>query len=1035
MATSQKIWVCAIMCALLVLGCDEDNPGTGQGTDIAQDAAGDATQDTAPQDTGSVDTGGVDTTQPPVARCGDGIEQAGEGCDDGNNASGDGCAGNCIPEICGDGYVDTGETCDDAGTTPGDGCSATCQLEICGNGVLDPGEPCDGEAFCSPLCVDTREALADGDGDTISDADEGGGAIDTDGDGTTDDADDDSDGDGILDVDEVTDDNTHTAPDDTDGDGKPDFRDTDADNDGIEDSVEISFDVDGDGAEDLDVDGDGVPNARDTDSDGDGLLDSLEGSIDSDNDGIPDFLDTDSDGDGLPDSVEGNADGEGDGVPSYLDDDSDGDGVSDALEGDGDPDGDGIPSYLDTDADGDGIRDDVEGDGDPDGDGIPSFLDNDADGDGIPDALEGARDSDGDGIPDALDTDSDGDGILDITEAGNDGTQPRDTDGDGIPDYLDTDSDGDFLRDSVENSTAGLDPYNPDSDGDTIADLDDGLDDFNRDGTPNALDNDSDGDGFTDAEEAGDTDLGTFPIDSDGDGFPDYRDLDSDADGLRDALEPRCSNGNGRLTPDSDGDGFSDLAETAVGSDPCNASQGVTDIVDFYFELPLGGPEQDDPLDFTPQVQQADVFFNIDTSSSMTDESIQLRNGLGTIITQTRNRVGNAAFGVGSWEDFPVCGFGGAANGDRPFRLMQIPTTNASTAQSAVNNLTIRFGGDFPESGYESLYQVATGDGVSWTTAACGGPSGSVPSHSPGAGRVGGVSFRAGSVPMVMHVTDAVTHNATASAGNFWTSAGYRPSGISGAHSKSQTISALQGLGARVITMHTGNYVADFGSDGARLDGDIIGQLSEVSEDTGAIVPACAFKDNNNNWRCGTNRCCTDVRTSASGSGVAPDSNNMCVLTYLTPDNGNNLGTAVVDGIDAVVKYGTFDVVTQARDDGNSGTPDTSCFLKRIETLAYTPPPSEPERSCNPTPTQGRIPSNVGYNNAFLGFATGTSSASRPGASLQFRVVAQNQSCATPTTDAQVFTAFIDVVDVTTGTVLDTQEVTVIVPPEIPDEF
>ena len=67
------------------------------------------------------------------------------------------------------------------------------------------------------------------------------------------------------------------------------------------------------------------------------------------------------------------------------------------------------------------------------------------------------------------------------------------------------------------------------------------------------------------------------------------------------------------------------------------------------------------------------------------------------------------------------------------------------------------------------------------------------------------------------------------------------------------------------------------------------------------------------------------------------------------------------------------------------------------------------------------------YNDGFTGFAVGSSNVTQEGAKLFFTVVAKNDivpELATP----QLFQAFIDIVDDTTGAVLDTQEVVIIVP-------
>jgi MYXO-CTERM domain-containing protein len=177
-------------------------------------------------------------------------------------------------------------------------------------------------------------------------------------------------------------------------------------------------------------------------------------------------------------------------------------------------------------------------------------------------------DTDGDGIPDADETrigtdpndpDTDNDGISDGTEVGDPAT-PRDTDGDTTIDALDTDSDGDGYTDSFE----GL----ADTDGDTL---------------PDYRDTDSDGDTLTDAAEraAGtdhrhpdsdgdclpDPDEPDWSGDTDGDTLIDALDGDSDNDAVDDGIEAGlCGDADPATTtdpgnPDTDGDGLDDGAE------------------------------------------------------------------------------------------------------------------------------------------------------------------------------------------------------------------------------------------------------------------------------------------------------------------------------------------------------------------------------------------------------------------------------------------------------------------------------------------
>jgi hypothetical protein len=186
----------------------------------------------------------------------------------------------------------------------------------------------------------------------------------------------------------------------------------------------------------------------------------------------------------------------------------------------------------------------------------------DSDGNGILDADEGIGDPDGDTIPSSEDEDNDGDGIDDVEEIGGTPWDPPDSDGDTVPDHDDLDSDGDSITDRQER------PADHDMD---------------EDGVPDRLDLDTDSDGFPDADEAGDADLSTWPIDTDGDMIPDFRDTDSDDDGLPDEWER--THGTSHLDPDSDDDGVPDPVEVVAETDPLDP--GSTPMIegDFFFFL------------------------------------------------------------------------------------------------------------------------------------------------------------------------------------------------------------------------------------------------------------------------------------------------------------------------------------------------------------------------------------------------------------------------------------------------------------------
>jgi len=589
----------------------------------------------------------------------------------------------------------------------------------------------------------------------------------------------------------------------------------------------------------------------------------------------------------------------------------------------------------DKDSDGDGIPDVVEMPNgvpvDTDEDGTPDYLDTESDGDGIPDSFEckslPCRDSDSDGTADYRDTDSDDDGILDSVEAGINPENPVDSDDDGVNDYFDADSDNDGVKDLYETAK--------DSDGDKTPNY---LDlDSDDDGIPDCIEKygilfrDTDKDGYPDCKAP--HDYSTPPADTDGDKAYDFIDMDSDGDGLSDSDEVICPNlkKDSRVYSDVDGDGFSDLAEVAVGSKICDKNQGVTDIegINFYFELPYGKPEKTDTLTFSPSVQKADIFFSIDTTGSMDGELYNLKHTLSSIIIpQTRAKITDSAYGVAQFRDET-----------EPSLIQNNPSTNTMTAQISVNNLVAEYGGDGPEAGYFSLYNMA----------------------------VNGI-FRSGSIPIAIHITDAVSHERGAS--------------------KTDTISALTAKGIKTITVFSlGGY------DGVNAQT----QLNELSSSTGAVVPECA------------------------GAGRT-------TLFYSIAADGSGLDTAVVNGIDALVKYAVFDVYSLAADDNNSSTIDTSCFLKKVEAIEFIAPPGD---TCAPVAQIAKLNGSV-YDNGFTNFVTGTSNPEVTGTTLKFTVHAQNDTCVKQTDHAQAFTAVIHIVDAVSGAYLDSQNVTIIVPPEIP---
>jgi hypothetical protein len=190
-----------------------------------------------------------------------------------------------------------------------------------------------------------------------------------------------------------------------------------------------------------------------------------------------------------------------------------------------------------------------------------------------------------------------------------------------------------------------------DKDGDHIADQHEGTGDIDGDGIPNDEDLDSDDDGYTDAQEAGDEDICTAPANHDDDSIPDFMDADSDNDGLSDSEEIAYS--TNPHEPDSDDDGHSDLAEVVTGHDPLDAGDTIP-ADDFYVVLPYEGDPEERVLEFRSNIRKADVYFVMDTTGSMTEEASNLASGLRSMFPQLQAEIPDVGIGAGYFEDFPL---------------------------------------------------------------------------------------------------------------------------------------------------------------------------------------------------------------------------------------------------------------------------------------------------------------------------------------------------------------------------------------------
>ncbi len=495
--------------------------------------------------------------------------------------------------------------------------------------------------------------------------------------------------------------------------------------------------------------------------------DDDEGSITDDGSGLPLDSDVAKEGDALPSDLDNTYPPDTDNPSQWEEEDADGDGVKNGDEGTGDTDGDGTPDYLDDESDGDGLADNVEAPSgipvDTDKDGTPDFKDTDSDNDGISDGSEGTGDADSDGTANYRDTEADGDTLPDSIECA---AQPCvDSDTDGTPDFLDPDSDGDGVPDIVEGNK-----------------------DMDSDGKPSYLDDDADGDGTPDSEEC----PAQPCADTDSDGYPDFKDRDSDNDGLSDATELEI--GTDPHNADSDGDGVDDNTEHAFGSDPEDPNSSIPENA-YYYILPYNSDPVQDTLDFSTNIQKADIMIMVDLSGSMMEEHANLKQDINSvIISGVKAKIPDAAFGLAKFGTLE----------DTPYQLTQGITTDAAAVQTAVNTITDVGGSS--EAAYEALYQAVTGAGGTYECSDSGGCNNvhimaatTIPASNPG--------WRTEALPIVIMCTDEALQDYASDCNT---------------HSKSETFAAMNAKNVKFIGVDSGS-------------GAVMSGFQEISNATGSV--------------------------------------------------------------------------------------------------------------------------------------------------------------------------------------------------------
>jgi hypothetical protein len=340
------------------------------------------------------------------------------------------------------------------------------------------------------------------------------------------------------------------------------------------------------------------------------------------------------------------------------------------------------------------------------------------------------------------------------------------------------------------------------------------------------------------------------------------------------------------------------------------------------FVLRPGVVAQSAVLGLVSDPQRADIVINLDTTGSLGGEIGNLKSSLASVIVpEARELFSEVAFGLTTFEDFPCGDFG--STGDLPFELKQRVTTSSTAIDTAISGVSLGNGGDYSESGVESLYQIATGEGGTdcVTTPAFNPSVGYVAGVADGT--IGGVGFREGALPIVLHITDATSHS------------GDSPT-YYGATRREAT-GALRDIGAELVGIAT--------SLDARSD------LRPLVEEVGSTVLPCAWGSAGTRPEvCAVGECCTGL----SGDGVAPVEG-VCPMVFASSETGTGLDSTVVRAIEVLARSQESTVRVVTVPDPNAMADlgvDTSCVVKSIAL----------DSVLDPTPDCGASPGMIDTN-------------------------------------------------------------------------
>lgn len=219
------------------------------------------------------------------------------------------------------------------------------------------------------------------------------------------------------------------------------------------------------------------------------------------------------------------------------------------------------------------------------------------------------------------------------------------------------------------------------------------------------------------------------------------------------------------------------------------------------------------------ETPKLDFVLLVDLSGSYGNDLPNIRAVAPGLFDAIQADVPDSRFALATFVDFPFAPWGSTSTGDYAYRLDQDFTTDRTLWLSAVNGMTIRWGGDLPESQYEGIYQLATGAGRDINGDGDFTDTGEV---APGFN----AAFRPDATRVVAVTTDATFHQQGDGGGAF---------PYPGAN-QAQTIAALQTAGIKIISIKAPGAGSEMDALAAATGGSVVSSTATSSNIATAVL-------------------------------------------------------------------------------------------------------------------------------------------------------------------------------------------------------